>query len=95
MSGPYKYDVDDLGDCASGLRTLKSDYEGATSSRRGASGALGYASLRGAMQDFVDDWKHNRDRQLDEIEATAEALDKIIDNYVTGDQKAASSLRED
>lgn len=91
--GPYKYDVADLGEAASGLRTLQADYEGATRSRRGASADLGYSSLRSAMQEFVDDWEHNRDRQLEEIEATATALGQIIDDYVSHDADGAAELR--
>lgn len=93
MSGIYKYDVDDLGDTAGGLRTLKSDFENASSLRSQASGAMGYDDLRGAVQEFVDNWKHNRERQLEAIDAAAEALDGIVTNYVDGDEKAASELR--
>ena len=93
MGGIYKYDVDDLGDTASGLSTLKSDFENASRARSEASGAMGYGDLRGAVEEFVDNWKHNRERQLEAIAAAAEALDSIVTNYVDGDENAAGELR--
>lgn len=93
MGGIYKYDVDDLGETASGLRTLQSDFEHASSMRSQAAGAMGYSDLRGAIEEFVDNWKHNRDRQLEAIGAAAEALGTIVDNYVEGDTSAAAELR--
>lgn len=93
MGGIYKYDVDELGQTASGLRTLQSDFENASSMRSQASGAMGYGDLRGAIEEFVDNWKHNRDRQLEAIGSAAEALGGIVDNYVEGDTSAAAELR--
>lgn len=93
MGGIYKYDVDDLGDTAAGLRALKSDFAHASTAREEAAGALGYGELRGAVAEFVDNWKHNRERQLDAIDAAAEALDGIVANYVEADSSAAQALR--
>lgn len=93
MGGIYRYDVADLGETARGLRTLRSDFAHASTTREEASGALGYGDLRGAVSAFVDNWKHNRERQLDAIDAAAEALDGIVTNYVDGDAQAASALR--
>ena len=94
MGGIYKYDVADLGNTAQGLRTLKGDFEGASRTRERASDALGYPKLRAAVEEFVDNWEHNRERQLEAIESAAEALDKITESYVDGDEKGAAALRE-
>ena len=93
MGGIYKYDVDDLTQTASGLRTLHSDFSSASEARRDASGAMGYGDLRGAVEEFVDNWEHNRERQLEAIDAAAEALDGIVTNSVDGDENAAAELR--
>jgi hypothetical protein len=93
VSGIYKYDVDDLMQTASGLRTLHSDFSHASEARKGASGAMGYGDLRGAVEEFVDNWEHNRKRQLEAIDAAAGALDGILTGYVDRDEKAAAQLR--
>ncbi len=93
--GSYRYDVADLHDTVAGLWRLKSEYDGASRSRSNASSALGYSSLRGAMEEFVENWSYNRDRQLEEITETAKALGAIVDNYVKGDEAAAAELRKD
>lgn len=93
MGGIYKYDVADLGETARGLRTLKGDFAGASSARRSASGALGYPELRSAVAEFVDNWEHNRTRQLEAIDSAAAALDSIVQNYVEGDRQGAQALR--
>jgi hypothetical protein len=93
VSGIYKYDVDDLTQTARGLRTLHSDFSHASEARRGAAGAMGYDDLRGAVEDFVDNWEHNRTRQLEAIDAAAQALDGILTDYVDGDEGAAAQLR--
>jgi hypothetical protein len=93
VGGIYKYDVDDLTQTASGLRTLHSDFSSASAARKGASGAMGYGDLRSAVEEFVDNWEHNRKRQLEAIESAAEALDGIVTNYVDGDASAATELR--
>lgn len=93
MGGIYKYDVDDLTETAVGLRTLHADFSSASETRKGASGAMGYGDLRAAVEEFVDNWEHNRKRQLEAIDAAAEALDGIVTNYVDGDERAAAQLR--
>jgi len=91
----YKYDLEELTSVSSGLATLKGDYENASRDRGDAHGALGYGDLQGAMRDFVDNWKHERSKQLEAIEGASEALKKIIENYVEFDETSADQLRED
>lgn len=91
----YKYDLEELTAVSSGLATLRGDYESASRERGEVDGALGYGDLRSAVRDFVDNWKHERDKQLEAIGGAAEALDKIIANYVEYDADSAEGLRED
>ena len=93
--GVFKYDLVELTSVSSGLATLKGDYENASRDRGDAHGALGYGDLQGAMREFVDNWKHERGKQLEAIEGSSEVLQKIITNYVEYDADSAEQLRED
>lgn len=92
--GQYKYDLEDLTAVASGLSTLHADFEHASRTRDDAHGALGYGDLQGAVRDFVDNWEHERGKQLEAIAGSAEALGTIVDSYVEHDRTAADELRE-
>lgn len=93
--GTFKYDLEELTTVQEGLRTLASDFESASSTRKDADSALGYGDLRSAVRDFVDNWSHERDQQIEAINGSAEALTEIIDNYVEYDETSADQLRED
>lgn len=92
--GVYKYDLAELTSVSSGLATLKGDYENASRDRGNADSAFGYPDLQRAMRDFVDNWKHERDKQLEAIEGAGGALKKIIENYEKYDADSAEELRE-
>ena len=93
--GVFRYDLYELTSVSDGLAALKGDYENASRSRGEVDGALGYGDLRGAVQDFVGNWKHERDKQLEAIEGASQALRTIIDGYVAYDDGAAEQLRSD
>ena len=93
--GTFKYDLAELTTVASGLATLASDFENASKTREDADGALGYGDLRGAVREFVDNWSHERDKQIEAINGSSEALAEIIDNYVEYDETSADQLRDD
>lgn len=90
--GVYRYDIDDLHRTASGLQTLRADFEQASRAREHASGAFGYADLSGAVEQFVDNWKHNREKQIEAIGGAAEALTTITENYVEQDAAGAQAV---
>ena len=90
----WKYDLAELTDTASGLTTLKSDYEGATDSRKAASAAFGSDDISGAVEEFVDSWSKKRKQQIESIGNAATALQGIIDNYVQLDQNGVSGLSQ-
>ncbi len=73
---------------------MRSDFENASQVRESRDDALGYGDLRGAMADFVDNWKHNRERQLETLSSAEEALTGITENYVAFDEQAVATLNE-
>jgi hypothetical protein len=91
----YRYDIDDLVDAANGIRTLTSEFENASQVREEASDAFGYPDLRGKVEDFVDNWRHNRERMLETLTGAHEALQGISENYLEFDQNGVASLRDD
>ena len=91
--GVYKYDPEDLNEAVAGLGRLKSDYENASQVREASAGVFGYSGLAGAVEDFVDNWKHHREQQLETLTGTHESLRDITENYVEQDQSAADELR--
>ena len=93
--GVFKYDLVELSSVSSGLTTLKNDYENASRERGDAHGALGYGSLQNVLGEFVDNWKHERSKQLEAIQGSSQVLQKTISSYVEYDEDAAEQLRED
>lgn len=94
MSGQYKYDLGELTTVASGLGTLAANFESASANQQDADGALGYGDLKSAVRDFVDNWKHERGKQIEAIQGSADVLGKIIDGYVEYDTSSSETLRE-
>jgi hypothetical protein len=92
--GTYKYDPDDLGDAVAGLGRLQSDYESASQVQEAAAGVFGYPGLAGAVEDFVDNWRHHRENQLETLSGTRESLQSITENYLEQDRAGAAELRD-
>lgn len=90
----YRYDLDELEQTRSGLSQLAADFESASSVRDSAEGAMGYDSLREAIQEFTDNWKHNREKQLEAINGSASMLGDICTNYRDFDSGAVNTLLE-
>lgn len=90
----YKYDLEDLSEAASGLATLKSDFETASAVREEANDAFGYSNVQGAVEDFVNNWKHNRERQLETLASAQQALAGIRETYVAMDAEGVSQLQD-
>lgn len=93
--GTYKYDLGELHAVSGGLDALAADFESASANRADVDGALGYGDLRGAVRAFVDNWEHERGKQLEAIGGSATALSEIIDKYVEYDTSSAEQLRAD
>jgi len=92
--GIYKYDFEDLSETSSGLSTLLSDFQNASEVQQEASDAFGYGSLIGAVEEFVDNWSANRDKQIEAIEGTQEALAEIVNNYEQLDSDGVAELQD-
>ena len=91
----YTYDLAELEETAGSLNALAEDFAEASAVRREAQQAAGYPSLREALQEFTDNWSHNRDKQLEAIRGAASALGDICDNYQAFDCDAAAQLQAD
>lgn len=94
MRAEYRYDLDDLGETHRNLGRLRSDYEGASQAAEDVEGSLGYDSLRGAVEEFVDNWKKHREKQLATMEETETALADICEGYVEFDESGVTQLVE-
>lgn len=88
----YRYDLAELGETSGALSTLAGSFEQASAVRQEASDALGYSSLRDAVGEFTENWKHNRGKQLEEIKGAANMLTDICHNYRAFDSGAATEL---
>ena len=90
--GEYRYDPDDLTDTSTGLAQLKADFENASGVKEEAAESFGYGDLISAVEEFVDNWAANRDKQLEAIESAKTALDEVIANYGKHDADGVSEL---
>lgn len=91
----YRYDLDELLETQGALATLARDFDTASATREGAEGAMGYDSLRDAIQEFTDNWKNNREKQLEAIVGAASLLGDICTNYRDFDRGAVETLLQD
>jgi hypothetical protein len=92
--GIYKYDFEDLSDTASGLARLRSDFANASSVKEEAADSFGYGDLIGAVEEFVDNWSANREKQLETLESAKTALDDIVENYRSLDADGVAELED-
>lgn len=90
-----RYDLHALARTDSGLERLAGDYRAARGDVDDVRSALGSAEVARALDDFTDDWKKRRDKQLGMIEAAAVALQTIRDTYVEIDSEGVRTLQED
>lgn len=88
----YRYDLDELENTQGGLSQLSSDFGAASTAREGAEGAMGYDSLRDAISEFTENWKNNREKQLEAITGAKDMLGEICTNYRAFDQGAVDTL---
>lgn len=92
--GPIVYDLDDLQRVSQGLATLATDYDTARDAYSEASGSVGDANVSQALDDFTDNWKSKRAKQIGMIRSAGQALDQIITSYRDIDESGAGALRE-
>lgn len=89
-----RYDLEAIVRTQGGLERLAADYRSARADYDDVRSALGSAEVGRAIDDFTDDWKKRRDKQLKMIEAAATALQTIRDTYVEIDTEGVRTLQE-
>lgn len=89
----YRYDLVELEGTRDGLGQLASDFDNASRAREGAEDSMGYPSLRDAITEFSDNWKNNREKQLEGINGAKDVLTDICANYRAFDQGAVDTLQ--
>jgi hypothetical protein len=94
VGGPVsRYDLEDLAEAEAGAVQLKADFEGASEFQERNEAAVGYPGLAGALNEFVDNWSHKREKMLESLESTRQALNEIRTNLREHDTTAADELR--
>ena len=85
------YDLYDIERTQAGLERLAGDYRTARGDYDDVRTALGSAEVARAIDDFTDDWKKRRDKQLGMIEAAATALETIRETYSEIDREGVGA----
>lgn len=91
----YRYDLAELEETQAGLSQLSGDFGEASRAREASSGAMGYGSLRDAVESFTENWKHNRDKQIEAIDGASTLLGDIVTNYTELDNSGVCSLQDE
>lgn len=89
------YDLLSIERAQRGLERLADDYRDASSDSEDARSAVGSAEVARALDDFTDDWKKRRDKQVGMIEAGVEALTTIRETYVEIDEEGVRTLQKE
>ncbi|SOD92957.1 hypothetical protein [Blastococcus haudaquaticus] len=86
-------DLDLLGETAGSLGMLMHEFERASDIVEDAETAIGRNALLDEMREFVDDWKHNREKLLKSLQAVYEAASKSREAYIQADNELAQSIQ--
>lgn len=89
-----RYDLAALQRTQRGLEGLAADYRGARDDYDDVRAAVGSVEVARALDDFSDDWKRRRDKQVGMIEAAAEAIGTITQTYEEIDCEGVRTLQE-
>jgi hypothetical protein len=89
------YDLHSIERTQAGLERLAADYRSARDDYGDVRSALGSAEVARAIDDFTDDWRKRRDKQLGMIEAAATALETIRQTYTEIDCEGVRTLQQD
>lgn len=90
-----RYSLEQLNETVAGLGQLKQDYENAEQNADGVHEALGYADLRDAVSEFSENWRKNRERQLELIEKGHTALSEIVVGLEDYDGQGVDELNKE
>ena len=81
-----------LRETAGGLGMLMHEFQRAADIVEDTEAAIGRNALLDGMREFVDEWKHNREKLLTSIQAVYEAATESHDAYVQVDDELAASI---
>lgn len=90
--GDLEVDLDLLGETAGSLGMLIHEFDRAAVIVEDAESAIGRNALLDEMREFVDEWKHNREKLLKSLQAVYEAATGSRDAYVQADNELARSI---
>ena len=86
-------DLSLLRETAGGLGMLMHEFERAAHIVEDAEAAIGRNALLDEMREFVDEWKHNREKLLTSIQSVYEAATAGHDAYVQVDHELAQAIQ--
>jgi len=89
------YDLLSIEDAQRGLDQLARDYQGSRDDYEDVRGALGSEAVARGVDDFTDDWKKTRDKQVAMIEEAAAALETIRTTYTEVDNEGVRTLQSE
>ena len=90
--GDLQVDLDLLGETAGGIGMLMHEFERAATIVEDAESAIGRNALLDEMREYVDEWKHNREKLLTSLQAVYEAASKSREAYIQVDNELARSI---
>ncbi|RBY96704.1 hypothetical protein DQ237_08860 [Blastococcus sp. TF02-8] len=91
--GDLEVDLELLRETAGSLGMLMHEFERAADIVEDAESAIGRNALLDEMREFVDEWKHNREKLLKSLQAVYEAATESHDAYVQVDNDLANSIQ--
>ncbi len=89
------YDLLSIEDAQRGLEQLARDYQGSRDDYEYVRGALGSEAVARGVDDFTDDWKKRRDKQVAMIEEAAATLETIRTTYTELDNEGVRTLQSE
>jgi hypothetical protein len=78
---------------AGSLGMLMHEFERAADIVEDAGPAIGRNALLEGMREFVDEWKHNREKLLTSLQAVYEAATQSREAYIQADNELAASIQ--
>ncbi|MGY1703946.1 hypothetical protein ACI79C_05170 [Geodermatophilus sp. SYSU D00697] len=87
-------DLDLLGETAGSLGMLVHEFTRAADIVEDAEAAIGRNALLDEMHAFVDEWKHNRQKLIDSIDAVYTMADESRKAYIDADNQLAASIQD-
>jgi flagellar hook-associated protein FlgK len=87
-------DLDLLGETAGSLGMLMHEFTRAADIVEDAEAAIGRNALLEEMRTFVSEWKHNRQKLIESIDAVYKMADQSRQAYIEADNQLAHSIQD-